>query len=194
LLDQSYLGTTKTGYYQRKYWADNSQKNQISVQLTDPVIRLAELYLNYAEASNEAYGPTAKGVPGATLSAVDAINVIRTRAGQVNVLPKYTTDKDTFRNRVKNERNVELSWEGFYYFDIRRWMEAPELYSSRLMGVDIEKLSPNPDPVTYPIGFKYTRYALSSDRQIAWKDAMYYLPFNTTDNFKMKNFVPNVVW
>jgi len=59
------------------------------------------------------------------------------------------------------------------------------------MGMDIEKV---PVSATYPLGFKHTRVPLSSDRQSNWKDAMYYLPFNTEDTYKMKNFVSNEVW
>jgi hypothetical protein len=191
LLNPSYLGISRTGYYLRKNWGNNSNKNRISVLHTDPLIRLAELYLNYAEASNEAYGPTTIGVTGATLSAVDAVNLIRQRIGQVPVRTELTASPELFRERIKNERNVELSWEGHYYFDIRRWMDAPAAYGSTLQGMDIEQVTTSAE---YPTGYKYTRIALGADRQIAWKEAMYYLPFNTTDNFKMKIFVPNEVW
>ncbi|MCE1199226.1 MAG: RagB/SusD family nutrient uptake outer membrane protein, partial [Marinilabiliales bacterium] len=94
------LGITRTGYYSRKRWLETSYKNQTSKQLTDPIIRLGELYLNYAEAANEAYGPNGSA-PGASLSSLQAINVIRTRIGQPDVLPQYTTSKDIFRERVK---------------------------------------------------------------------------------------------
>ena len=191
LLDQSYLGITRTGYYSRKRWGENSVKNKTSKQITDPIIRLGELYLNYAEAANEAYGPkTAAPVAGA-ITAEQAINVIRTRIGMPNILAAYTASKEAFRPRIKNERNIELSFEGHYYFDIRRWKDAPAAYAGPLMGVDIEKV---PVSTTYPTGFKYTRYALSADRQSSWKEAMYYLPFNTEDSYKMKNFVSNEVW
>jgi hypothetical protein len=190
LIDQSYLGITRTGYYSRKRWTETSIKNQTSKNVTDPIIRLGELYLNYAEAANEAYGPGGSA-PGASMTSVQAVNTIRTRIGMPDVLTQYTTSKDAFRPRVKNERNIELCFEGHYYFDIRRWKDAPVCYAGPLMGVDIEKV-----PVTssYPTGFKYTRYALSSDRQSNWKDAMYYLPFNTEDTYKMKSFISNEVW
>ena len=190
LVDQSYLGITRTGYYSRKRWPENSIKNQTSKNVTDPIIRLGELYLNYAEAANEAYGPGGSA-PGANMTAVQATNIIRARIGQPDVLAKYTASKDEFRLRVKNERNIELSFEGHYYFDIRRWKDAPVCYAGPLMGVTIEKV---PVSATYPTGFKYDRYALSADRQSNWKDAMYYLPFNTEDTYKMKNFVSNEVW
>jgi hypothetical protein len=193
LLDRNYLGRSFTGYYERKRWANQSQKNQNSYTISTPLFRLTELYLNFAEASNEAYGP-ATLMPGANLTAVQAINVVRTRAGMPGVLAAYRGSTDAFRPRIRNERNVELSFEGHYFFDIRRWKDAPVAYSSTIMGMDIEKLGTGYNATTYPTGFRYTRLALPKERQASWKDAMYYLPFNIEDNFKMKNFVPNEVW
>jgi hypothetical protein len=191
LLNQTFLGITRTGYYQRKFWGNNSNKNQITVQHTCPLMRMAELYLMFAEASNEAYGPTTVGVTGA-ISAEAAVNIVRARVGQVPVRAEYLASKDIFRARVKNEINVELGFEGQYFFDIRRWKDAPAAYSSTLTGFAIEKMASSAAP--YITGYKYTRVPLSSDRQVSWKEPMYYLPFNTSDNFKMKIFVPNVVW
>ena len=191
LLDQAYLGITHTGYYARKRWGDQSTLNRTSPKYTDPLIRLGELYLNYAEAANEAYGPNTPA-PGATLTSVQAINLIRTRIGQPNVLAEYTTDKDTFRPRVKNERTIELIQEGgHYYFDIRRWKDAPVTMAGPLYGMLVEVVTTSP---TYPTGYKYTRVALDASRQTKWKDAMYYLPFMVADIYKMKNFEPNENW
>jgi len=192
LLNPTFRGITPTGYYVRKIWPNNSVKNQAPAHWCEPYIRLAELYLNYAEASNEAYGPTSIGVPGATLSSLDAINIIRARVGQVDVLSQYTTDKDIFRERIKNERCIELSFEGaHYYFDIRRWMDAPRTMTTTIMGVTIEKVPISPE---YPTGFKYDRTALSEDRQPTWFPYMYYFPFRAEDGYKMQNFVVNELW
>lgn len=193
LLNQTFINPTRytaTGYYIKKTWAEGSVKYQQSFQYTDPLMRLAELYLNYAEAVNEAYGPNGTA-PGASMTAVQAINKVRNRIGAADVLPQFTSSKEVFRERIKNERHVELAYEGHYYHDIRRWKDAPKAYGGPIMGMDIEKV---PVSATYPTGFKYTRIALEGLRQSRWKDAMYYLPFNTDDNFKMKNFVPNEVW
>lgn len=191
LLNQSYLGITKTGYYLRKLWWNNSTKNQVSSYFADPLCRLAECYLNYAECSNEAYGPTAIGVGGATMSALDAVNKIRQRAGMPNVAAAFTGSKDAFRPRLKNERNVELSFEGQYRDDLIRWMDLQAAMSSTLYGMIAEKVTTSS---TYPTGYKYVRQPLSADRQPVWKEQMYYLPFNNSDALKMKNFVPNPVW
>jgi len=50
------------------------------------------------------------------------------------------------------------------------------------------------DLVNYPDGFVYTRTLLPADRQPAWEEGMYYLPFLNSDALKMKNFVANPVW
>jgi hypothetical protein len=194
-LDPTFAGRTFTGYYLNKYWGGESLKNKINVIQTDPLIRLAELYLNYAEAANEAYGPNT-AAPGASLTAVEAINTIRERFSQVPVQAQYATNKETFRNRIKNERFVELGYEGFhYFFDIRRWMDAPEKMTDVNYGVDIEKLpSGEYDPAVYPTGYRYTRVPLSPERQGVWKDCMYFWAFDLVDIQKMKNFIPNISW
>jgi hypothetical protein len=191
LLDRSYAGITQTGYYQAKIWGGQSVKNQISTQYTDPLIRLTELYLNYAEASNEAYGPNGKA-PGASLTAVEAINKIRDRVGMVSVQSRFTASKELFRERIKNERTVELYGEGHHFYDIRRWKDAPRLMTEPLTGVDIEKVAVSAE---YPTGYKYSRKNLPPERQVRWKsDAMYYLPFPLTEEYKMKIFEPNQRW
>ncbi len=190
LLNPSYLGITKTGYYLRKLNWNNSTKNQVSSIFADPLCRLAECYLNYAECTNEAYGPNGKA-PNATLTAVEAINAVRSRAGMPNVATAFTGSPDLFRPRIKNERNIELSFEGHYYNDLIRWMDLPTAMSSTLYGMIAEKVTVSS---TYPTGFKYVRTPLSADRQPVWKPQMYYLPFNNSDALKMKNFVPNPVW
>ena len=188
-----YAGITRTGYYMRKLWGGQSIKNPISVPTTCPMIRLGELYLNYAEAANEAYGPNTPA-PGATITAVQAINTIRGRWTASDLAPvqaQFTTTTDAFRPRIKNERNVELSFEGHYYFDIRRWKDAPVTMAGPLMGNIAEKIDASP---TYPTGYRYTRVPLTDDRQTRWFDAKYYLPFMSADYYKMKKFDPGQVW
>ena len=104
---------------------------------------------------------------------------------------RYLADANTFRPRIKNERNVELCFEGHYYFDIRRWKDAPTVMGGPMIGMDVEKVATSS---TYPAGYKYTRIVLPSNRQVSWKDAMYYLPFLSTDQPKMSKFVFNEYW
>lgn len=184
LLNQEYTGLTATGYYSRKLWGEQSVKNNITPLHTDPIIRLAELYLNYAEAANEAYGPNSPA-PGATLTAVQAINRLRQRHGQADVLLQLAQNTEVFRQRIRNERVVELSFEGHYYFDTRRWMVAPTLMKGPLIGMTIEKVPVSPQ---YPIGYKHTRVPIPPNKQSSWKDEQYYFPFAEQDYFTMRKF------
>ena len=191
LLNEAYNGRTFTGYLQRKIWANNSTNNRVSSIFADPLFRLGELYLNYAEAANEAYGPNGSA-PGATLTALQALNIIRTRAGMPDVLPAFTGSKEALRPRIKNERTVELSVEGQHYFhDIRRWKDLEAVMSGTLIANIPRKTT---DLANYPTGYIYSRTPLSADRQTVWEEGMYYLPFLNADALKMKNFVANPVW
>lgn len=115
---------TRTGYYLRKYNRHTSSFEKPNEgQLR--AFRLAELYLNFAEAANRAsYGPTGK-VPGVSgqpdMSALEAVNIIRDRAGMPEVQSVYTTDAETFEKRIRNERRVEFAFETLRFYDIRRW-------------------------------------------------------------------------
>ena len=195
LLVTTWNGRTFTGYLLRKLWANNSTKNQnASAIYADPLLRLTELYLNYAEAVNEAYGPLGVA-PGSSLTAIAAINKIRTRSGMPDVLPAYTASKDAFRPRIKNERTVELCFEGqHYYDDIRRWMDLPTVMAGPIIGIIPQKTTVSP---TYPDGFIYTRGPIENNqgiRQPSYSPGMYYLPFLNADVLKMKNFKPNPAW
>lgn len=186
-------GTTETFYYEHKRTGPLSNKGNANVLLTDPIIRLAEVYLNYAEAANEAWGPEGK-VEDAGLTALEAVNVIRERAQMPAVRSEYATSTATFRDRIKNERTVELCFEGsHYYCDIRRWKDAPAIGRSTLYGMRVTKLSAATQE--YPTGFKYERFALPANRQIAWKnDGMYWFRFQDSDLLKMKNYQPKENW
>ncbi len=184
---------TSTGYYECKLVGSLAQLSSVTQQkLTDTYIRMAEVYLNYAEAANEAYGP-AGAAPEADLTALGAVNLVRERMEMPPVRDEFTTNTQTLRPRIKNERIVELCFESFHYYcDIRRWMDAPTIMSGKLYGIRATKLEA--PTAEYPTGFKYERVELSSDRQVAWKNAMYYVPIPESELLKMKNYVPNEAW
>lgn len=87
-----------------------------------PNMRLADVYLMYAEAVNEAAGPNGSINGGPT--ALQAINMVRQRAGVPDVAPAYAADKATFRETIRRERAVELAFEAHRYDDLRRWNVA----------------------------------------------------------------------
>jgi len=122
-----YLPTsTRTGYYMRKLLNENVNANPSGINTAKhyPVhIRYTELFLIYAEAANEAWGPEGKGTFG--FSARDVLAAIRKRAGitQPDVYLTSITGKDDMRKLIRNERRLELSFEGFRFWDLRRWKE-----------------------------------------------------------------------
>lgn len=114
----AYNAPSSTGYEPNKFVdveqlpIDYSTKSEQDWVL----IRYAEVLLNYAEAQNEAVGPDA--------SVYDAINEVRARPG-VNMPPiPLGLTKDQMRQRIWNERRVELALEGLRYGDIKRWKLA----------------------------------------------------------------------
>lgn len=119
--------STRTGYYLRKLLRSdvNLNPNNVNGQRhIKPHIRYTEIYLIFAEAANEAWGPMAPGPGG--YSAYDVIKAIRERAGITGgdaYLESIKGDQDAMRQLIRNERRLELSFEGFRFWDLRRWKE-----------------------------------------------------------------------
>ena len=187
-IDNATTGGTNTGYYCRRQWNGSFSG---SYQHLDPCFRVGEMYLAYAEAVNEAYGPNGTA-GGLSITALDALNIVRNRATMPDARSEYVSDKDSFRSYVHNERCVELAFESnHYYWDIRRWKEAPQLMNQTLYGMYIEKTTPSS---TYPNGKIYTRRPLPNNRQCVWKDYMYVLPLPDDQANTMQVFVNNQKW
>ncbi len=91
-------------------------------------LRVAHMYLNYAEAAYEATGNYTTPPTGCTLSALDALNIIRVRGGISEWAGE--SDYDTFRDAYRRERCVEFMFENCRWFDIRRWMTAEKIFSA----------------------------------------------------------------
>lgn len=129
---------TRTGYYMRKYNNHRSglnNNNDGAIRL----FRLAELYLNFAEASYQSQGPDVVEDfgNGLKMSARDAVNVIRKRAGMPD-FPQGMSVKE-FQKKYRNERRVELVFEEHRFFDVRRWKILEETDKST-SGMEISKL------------------------------------------------------
>lgn len=119
--------STRTGYYMKKHLNQSvnaNPDNEVPSYHYKAFIRYTELFLGYAEAANEAWGPNGTGPNG--YSAYDVIKAIRQRAGiGVNSTDDYLesarNDKDMMRELIHNERRLELCFEGFRFWDLRRW-------------------------------------------------------------------------
>ncbi|WP_457270889.1 RagB/SusD family nutrient uptake outer membrane protein [Pedobacter sp. UYEF25] len=108
---------TRTGYYQRKF---NNYKSGLSNNADGAIrlFRLAELYLNFAESAYQSAGVDVV-VASVSMSARDAVNAVRARAG-MPVFPAGMA-KDAFEKKYRNERRIELAFEEHRFFDVRRW-------------------------------------------------------------------------
>ncbi|MEI6948141.1 RagB/SusD family nutrient uptake outer membrane protein [Paraflavisolibacter sp. H34] len=123
--------STRTGYYLRKLLRQDVNLNPQSANNQrhyKPHIRYTEVFLIYAEAANEAWGPTGTAA-NTPYSAYDVIKAIRRRAGVGTTngdpyLEAAKGSKEAMRALIRNERRLELSFEGFRFWDLRRWKEA----------------------------------------------------------------------
>jgi hypothetical protein len=122
------LHRSRTGYFEYKFISndcnliDNGHSgwsNAFHIHLS--WLRLADVYLMYAEAADMGYGGAKGKSSTCSLTAEDAVNKIRERAGVANVDARYTGSADKFMDEIRRERAVELSFEGHRFNDLRRW-------------------------------------------------------------------------
>ena len=127
--------STRTGYYMKKLLRDDVSplsSSLIEQQHIYPRIRYTEIFLAYAEAANDAWGPKADPT-GVGFTAYDVIKAIRTRAGLATneiglplaegdvYLEACAGDKGMMTNLIRNERRIELCFENKRFWDLRRW-------------------------------------------------------------------------
>ncbi len=122
---------SRTGYFCQKLAPHQCNKYDGmynwggALQTYLPYMRVADIYLMYAEAGAAAQGASYKSSKfGKT--AVEAINVLRDRVGAAHVADKFTTDQKKFIDEVRRERACELAFEGFRWNDLQRWLLLSE--------------------------------------------------------------------
>ena len=121
---------SRTGYFCQKLVPHQCNKYDGmynwggALQTYLPYMRLADIYLLYAEAGAAASGASFKA--GCARTAEDAINVLRDRVGAGHVSAKFTGDQRKFIDEVRRERACELAFEGFRWQDLQRWLLLTE--------------------------------------------------------------------
>ena len=171
--------STRTGYYMKKRLRMDVSSNPSAAQTKihiEPRFRYTEIFLNYAEAANEAWGPKGSGSHG--YSAYDVIKAIRNRAGikDVAYLDECAASKEKMRELIRNERRLELCFESFRFWDLRRW-KADLNVPAR--GIDIK-------------GTTYT--LIPSVEERSFTDFMYYGPIPQSEVLKFSNLLQNRGW
>lgn len=156
---------TRTRYYCRKLWPEVYKGGSTATSLLNFIFfRYGEVLLNYAEALNEAEGPVA--------DVYTYMNQIRKRAGMPD-LPAGLT-KEQMRERIHNERAVELAFEEHRWWDILRWKEGTEIIPKTINAMDVGKTA---------TGFTYNVIPMAAIYQRVFQDYMhiYPIPRNEVD-------------
>lgn len=176
-------GATPTGYYLKKYLDKtidiSTSTGSGSTRHNWVTYRLGEFYLNYAEAVFNYLG-SADATDGTfTMSAVDAVNVVRSRS-DVN-MPGFPTglSNDEFTEKYRRERMVELAFEGHRFWDVRRWKDGASQKS--IIEMQITKN-----------GDRYTYNRVPKPRY--WDDKMYLFPIPDSEIRKNPNLTQNPGW
>lgn len=175
---------TVTGYYLKKY-----VNNDVSFDPGSTVtkrfhswilFRYGEVLLNYAEAMVNAFDSPTYSDAEFPMSALQAINMLRNR-NDVK-MPPYPNDlsKEDFMKRLKNERRVELAFEGHRFWDVRRWKELEQ--TSDIYKVRVTK---DGNQISYDRALYETRIV---------EQQMYFYPIANSELFKNGNLQQNEGW
>jgi starch-binding outer membrane protein, SusD/RagB family len=176
---ESVDGNNPTGYQQRKFVLDNDDATSIGSIMQWPFLRLPEIYLTYAEASNEFNnGPDAE--------AYRCVNIVRSRVGLPN-LPAGLT-KENFREAVITERACEFSWEEVRWFDLVRWKREDD-FKKHLHGMNIYRSANPPYTYTY-VPFEFPHRFWSDN----WSPRWYLSAFPQMEINKGYGLVQNPGW
>ncbi len=178
-------GATKTGYYLNKFVNNNislTKANTTTARHSFPLFRYAEVLLIYAEAMNEAYGPS--GTSGnLDITALRALNQVQARVSATLTTAAMVPAKEDLRKAIQKERMVELAFEDHRFWDIRRWKIGPE--TTKIKRVKITEETPGSEILKY-------EYYETNDR--IWNDKMYFYPIPQSEIDKNKNLVQNKGW
>jgi len=180
--------STRTGYYMKKLLRQDVNYNPSGRNTQThyrPRIRYTEIFLNYAEAANEAWG-SISDPKGYGYTAYDVIKAIRKRALGISADPyleSIKADKSAMRQLIRNERRLELSFEGFRFWDLRRWKVALSELSAPAMGITVS------GTLAAPV---YSTPNVVENR--VFKDHMYYGPIPYNETRKYTNLLQNDGW
>ncbi|WP_293783718.1 RagB/SusD family nutrient uptake outer membrane protein [uncultured Pedobacter sp.] len=179
---------SETGYFVKKLvsWESttNGQSAPVWRQYPWPEVRLADLYLLYAEAENE--------VSGGSATAINYVDRVRARAGLAGVVSSWTTYSSNpskyttqagLRSIIHRERTIELMFEGQRLWDLKRWKEAGEELNKDITGWNIQGNSDN----TY-----YRERNIFTQRFITPRD--YFWPIGNYDTRRNPRLVENPGW
>lgn len=190
--DDAIYSGTPTGVYIKKMVHRNCAGNYfVEPPASRALIRYAEILLNYAEAVNEYYGPSyTESLGGTEMSPLEVLKLIRRRAGiEEGSDPNYTyglkknMTQDEMRKAIQLERRLELCFEGFRFFDVRRWMIADQTDNAMMHGVELRHTGKNMN-----VGYSWK---VVDVRKHIFRKSMYYWPIPYSETVKNKELIQN---
>ncbi len=191
--------TSRTGYLNYKFIPIGANNYDITygygyaTHMHLSWLRLADVYLMYAEAAAQGYGvPTGKD-GGYSKNAIEALNVIRKRAGIEDIASKYTASLDGFMDELRRERAVELAFEGHRFNDLRRWLLLTEYPYNIKTKQEFDRAAElNPKADTKENEVRNFREEVIITRNLSSKH--YWLPIKTSDVSIYPEFGQNPGW
>ena len=178
--------STRTGYYLKKLLRSDvnlSSSSTTTQKHYTARIRYTEIFLDYAEAANEAAGPKT-AVGGCDKSAYDVILAIRQRAGITDntYLDECATSQAAMRELIRNERRLELCFEGHRFYDLRRWQVDLSKLNETTTGMEISQQNG---------ALVYKRIDVDTRNYASYQ---YYGPIPYTEVLKYDNLEQNEGW
>jgi len=168
---------TRTGYYLKKYIDPTLDLRQGQGSNREwPIFRFADIILIWAEAVNEVWGPTDRG--DSYLTATTILNQTIVRHGGLQELPLAGITQEELRERIREERFIELAFENQRAWDLRRWGIAEEVLSSPVYKMEITM---NSDST-----FNYVKQKLE-DRYFESRMNLYPIPQRDVNNGLTQN-------
>ena len=192
--------STRTGYYLKKLLREDANPSASGSSISQyhiyPRIRYTEIFLAYAEAANDAWGPDADPT-GVGFTAYDVIKAIRVRAGLGKdefglplpggdaYIEECKSDKEKMTQLIRNERRIELCFENKRFWDLRRWQMPLD---EGVKGIKIEKVDPDKEdsPLQYTI--------IQVEDRVYNSSYQWYGPIPKSEVLKWSNLKQNKGW
>lgn len=167
--------TNLSGIEERKFVRNYGGQNRSSGDYNWPMMRLADVFLMYAEATNEVSGPQA--------DAIELVNRVRRRGNLPPLVANKTASKPAFFDAIEQERIIELFGEGQRTFDLRRWRALERVFGQ-----------PYSDGKWFQdtYGNNWERFFFNASELIYQRCYIYQIP--ETERVRNKNLSQNLPW
>ncbi|WP_418868755.1 RagB/SusD family nutrient uptake outer membrane protein [Segatella hominis] len=189
----------RTGYYTQKLVPHQCNKYDGmyewggALQCDLPYMRLADLYLMYAEAGAAVQGANYKSSK-LNLTAADAINVLRDRVKAGHVADKFMNDQKKFMDEVRRERAVELAFEGFRWNDLQRWLLLTEYPYNIKTSQEFKRVGNFDYTKNDPRDAEVTGWSMKTIVTRDFSEKHYLLPLKESDVYLYPEFGQNPGW